>query len=50
MAPGQPLTVVLRHADGTSDRFDVNHTYNNAQIGWVREGSALNKIRKELAK
>jgi aconitate hydratase len=50
MAPGKPLTVVLRHSDGTEDRFDVNHTYNKAQIDWVRAGSALNKIREELAK
>jgi len=49
MAPGQNLTVVLRHADGSSDSFEVAHTYNAAQIGWVRTGSALNKIREELA-
>lgn len=47
MAPGQPLTVVLNHADGTEDRFDVNHTYNESQIEWVREGSALNSLRKD---
>ena len=49
MAPGKNLTVVLNHADGTSDSFEVAHTYNKAQIGWVRAGSALNKIREELA-
>lgn len=49
MAPGKTLTVVLRHSDGTVDRFEVNHTYNKAQIGWVRAGSALNKIREEIA-
>ncbi len=48
MAPGKPLTVVLDHADGTQDRFSVNHTYNEAQIEWVRAGSALNKIRQEI--
>ncbi len=47
MAPGKALTIVLRHADGTEDRFDVNHTYNEAQIEWVRAGSALNHLRKE---
>lgn len=50
MTPGKPLTVVLNHTDGTSDTFKVAHTYNAAQIGWVRAGSALNKIREELAK
>lgn len=49
MAPGKPLQVRLRHKDGTTETFDVNHTYNKAQIDWVRAGSALNKIREELA-
>ena len=47
MAPNTPLTVVLDHADGTSDSFKVNHSYNAAQIEWVRAGSALNKIRED---
>jgi len=49
MQPGKNLTVVLKHADGTTDEFEVAHTYNEAQIGWVRAGSALNKIREEIA-
>jgi aconitate hydratase len=49
MAPGIPLKIVLKHSDGTEDRFDVQHTYNEAQIDWIRAGSALNKIREELA-
>jgi len=47
-APGKTLTVRLDHADGTSDSFEVAHTYNAAQIDWVRAGSALNKIREEM--
>jgi aconitate hydratase len=47
--PDRNLTVVLRHADGTEDRFEVEHTYNKAQINWVHAGSALNKIKEELA-
>lgn len=49
MKPGSPLTVVLDHADGTQDSFKVAHSYNQAQIDWVRAGSALNKIREEMA-
>jgi len=45
MAPGKPLTVVLHHADGTTDQFQVNHTYNTNQIEWFRAGAALNLIR-----
>jgi aconitate hydratase len=48
MTPGQNLTVVLHHSDGSSDAFEVAHSYNQAQIDWVRAGSALNKIREEL--
>lgn len=48
MAPGKNLTVVLDHADGTQDSFEVAHSYNQLQIDWVRAGSALNKIREEL--
>lgn len=47
MAPGKNITVQLIHSDGTEDYFDVAHTYNQAQIDWVRSGSALNKIREE---
>ena len=47
MAPGKNLTIVLDHADGSQDSFEVSHTYNQAQIDWVRAGSALNKIREE---
>ena len=43
-APGKPLTVVLHHADGSSESFPVNHTYNEQQIGWFKAGSALNLI------
>ncbi|MEY3320733.1 MAG: hypothetical protein RLZZ417_316 [Bacteroidota bacterium] len=48
MAPGKPLTLVLHHADGSRDSFNVNHTYNQQQIEWVQAGSALNKIRSTL--
>jgi aconitate hydratase len=48
MQPGVPLHIVLNHADGTQDRFQVNHTYNAQQIEWLKAGSALNKIRQEL--
>ena len=47
-APGKSLQIRLDHADGSSDTFDVKHTYNAAQIEWVKAGSALNKIRKDF--
>ncbi len=45
MAPGKTLSVHLKHKDGSDHYFEVNHTYNQAQIDWVKAGSALNKIR-----
>ncbi len=45
--PGNQLTVVLNHADGTTDEFKVNHTYNEGQIQWFKAGSALNLIRMQ---
>ncbi len=49
--PGVPLAIVLHHADGSSERFMVNHTYNDQQIEWFKAGAALNIIRRNaLAK
>jgi aconitate hydratase len=49
-APGKQLTMVLHHADGTTDKVKLNHTYNEQQIEWFKAGSALNLIRKQFAK
>lgn len=48
-APGQQLTVVLNHKDGTKDEIKVNHTYNEQQIEWFKAGGALNIIRAKAA-
>ncbi|SKB28037.1 aconitate hydratase [Maribacter arcticus] len=48
-APDKQLTIEVVHADGSKDVVKVNHTYNAAQIGWYREGSALNVIKRENA-
>jgi aconitate hydratase len=48
-APEKPLTIEVVHADGSKDVIKANHTYNAPQIGWFREGSALNVIKRENA-
>ncbi|TXG34527.1 aconitate hydratase [Seonamhaeicola maritimus] len=48
-APGKQLTVEVAHADGSTDTIKLNHTYNDSQIEWFKEGSALNLIKKENA-
>lgn len=39
---GKPLTLIMRHADGTEEQAILNHTYNDSQIAWFKAGSALN--------
>jgi len=48
-SPGKPLTLEVVHADGSKDTVIANHTYNQGQIAWYNEGSALNLIKKENA-
>ncbi|SEK58201.1 aconitate hydratase [Parapedobacter koreensis] len=48
-APNKPLTLVIHHADGSVDEIQVNHSYNEQQIGWFRAGGALNIIRQSQA-
>ena len=46
-SPGKPLTLEVVHADGSKDTIIANHTYNEGQIKWYNEGSALNLIKKQ---
>ena len=48
-APKKQLTLEVVHSDGSKDTIMLNHTYNDAQIEWFKEGSALNLIKKENA-
>jgi aconitate hydratase len=48
-APDKQLTIELVHKDGSKDTLKVNHTYNQSQIEWFHEGSALNVIKRENA-
>jgi aconitate hydratase len=48
-APGKQLTVVLNHADGSVEKIQANHTYNQNQIEWFKAGSALNLIKQQNA-
>jgi len=48
-APGKQLSLEVVHDDGSKDLIMLNHTYNENQIEWYKEGSALNLIKKENA-
>jgi aconitate hydratase len=43
--PGTPLTLTLRHADGTAETIPVNHSYSDLQVKWFKAGSALNYMK-----
>ncbi|MCX6305275.1 MAG: aconitate hydratase [Bacteroidetes bacterium] len=43
--PGTPLSLTLRHADGTHEEFAINHSYSDLQIHWFKAGSALNYMK-----
>ncbi len=48
-APGKNLTIQLTHKDGSTESFEVAHTYNAQQIEWFKAGAALNIIRAGVA-
>ena len=42
---GNSLLLAVRHTDGSVDKTNCNYTYNDNQIEWFKNGSALNLIR-----
>ena len=45
LAPGEPVSCRLHHADGTVETIRLLHTYNAPQIEWFKAGAALNLLR-----
>ncbi len=45
-APDKPLTLTIKHRDGSKEDIMLNHTFNAQQIEWFKSGSALNLISK----
>jgi len=45
LAPGNPVKVVVHHADGTTEDITTKHTMSDEHIAWFRAGSALNVLR-----
>lgn len=48
--PGKPLTLRVHKADGSKADLQVNHTFNEGQIEWFKNGSALNLMAKSTRK
>jgi aconitate hydratase len=49
-APGKGLTLQGKRKDGSTYTIPVNHTFNENQINWFKNGSALNAMAKQFAK
>ena len=50
LAPGEPVTVRVQHADGTHELIETRHSMTAEQIAWFMAGSALNRIRRQPVK
>jgi aconitate hydratase len=42
LAPGRPVSCIIRHADGTTETLALVHSFSAPQLKWFRAGSALN--------
>lgn len=45
LAPGKNVEMVLTHANGSTEKVQLKHSYNAEQLNWFKAGSALNLIR-----
>lgn len=46
IAVGKPMTLRVHPKDGKPWETKLAHTYNEAQIEWFKDGSALNTMAK----
>jgi aconitate hydratase len=42
LAPGKPVECRVKHADGTLETLQLQHSFGASQVEWFRAGSALN--------
>ena len=47
ISPGKSVECNILHADKTSEKIVLNHSYNDLQIEWFKAGSAMNFLRKK---
>ena len=43
------LVGIINHEDNTNDEIILIHSYNNSQIEWFKQGSALNVLRSRIS-
>ncbi len=44
LKPGQPVTMTIKHEDGSTDKIQLDHSLNEGEINWFNAGSALNFV------
>lgn len=44
LAVNSSLELLLKHADGTTDRLSLTHSYTQEEIAWFKGGSILNVV------
>jgi aconitate hydratase A / 2-methylisocitrate dehydratase len=49
LKPGQPVTMTVKHEDGSADKIQLDHTLNAGEIEWFNAGSALNYVGSQKA-
>ncbi|QSS51126.1 aconitase [Histoplasma capsulatum var. duboisii H88] len=49
LAVGKPMTLRVHPKDGKSFDISLSHTFNESQIQWFKDGSALNTMAKQRA-
>lgn len=46
LAVGKPLTLRVHPKNGNAWEAELNHTFNESQISWFKDGSALNTMAR----
>lgn len=46
LAVGEPLPVIIHPKDGKAFEINLLHTFNEPQLEWFKNGSALNTMAK----
>ena len=44
LTEGRPVMCVIKHADGSEDRLELDHSFAESQVAWFKAGSALNLL------
>lgn len=47
LAENRPVDCIVKHADGTEDSLQLDHSFAESQVAWFKAGSALNLLHGE---